>query len=137
MSNPVLLYDGQCGVCSATVRFILRHERSRTLLFAPLQGEFGATVLAGHPELGGQDSVVWLEASPSGEPELVLSRSDAVLRVAGYLGGVWRVALAARAVPRSWRDACYDFVARRRHRIPGLSAACLRPDATNADRFIP
>lgn len=137
MRNPVLLYDGQCGVCSAAVRFILRHERSRTLHFAPLQGEFGATVLAGHPELAGQDSVVWLESSRSGEPEIVLIRSDAVLRVAGYLGGVWRFAVAARAVPRSWRNAFYDFVARRRHRIPGLSAACLRPDVTNTDRFLP
>jgi predicted DCC family thiol-disulfide oxidoreductase YuxK len=137
MREPVLLYDGDCGFCSETVQFILRHERRQTLRFAPLQGAFGAAVLVRHPTLRGQDSVVWLEPSHAGTPELVLIRSDAVLRVSGYLGGLWRVAVAARVIPRSWRDACYDFVARRRHRIPGLSSSCLRPDAANEDRFIP
>jgi predicted DCC family thiol-disulfide oxidoreductase YuxK len=137
MREPVLLYDGDCGLCSGTVQFILRHEQRHTLRFAPLQGAFGAAVLARHPELRGQDSVVWLEPSHSGTPELVLIRSDAVLRVSGYLGRLWRLAVAARVIPRSWRDACYDFLARRRHRIPGLSSSCLRPDVTNMDRFIP
>ena len=137
MRAPILLYDGQCGFCSATVQFILRHERRHTLRFAALQGAFGATVLASHPELRGQDSVVWFESSHSCEPDLVLIRSDAVLRISGYLGSLWRLTVAVRAVPRSWRDASYDLVARRRHRIPGLSSSCLRPDVTNTNRFIP
>ena len=137
MRDPVLLYDGECGLCSTTVQFILRHERRHSLRFAPLQGEFGAAVLANHPELRGQDSVIWFEPSHSGSPERVLIRSEAVLRISQYLGNLWRLALAARVIPRSWRDACYDSIARRRHRIPGLPSSCPRPVAHNRDRFIP
>ena len=137
MRDSVLLYDGECGFCSATVQLILRYERRHTLRFAPLHSAFGAAVLARHPEFHSQDSVVWFEPSGSGAPELVLTRSDAVLRISDYMGGLWRLAVAAHVVPRSWRDACYDFVARRRHRIPGLSSSCLRPDVANKDRFIP
>lgn len=137
MRDAVLLFDGECGFCSAAVRFILAHERSHSLRFAPLQGELGTAVLARHPALRGQDSVVWLEPAHSGLPELALVRSDAVLRIAGYLGGPWRLGLAAGVLPRSWRDAVYDFVARRRHRIPGFSPWCPAPGAVRGERFIP
>jgi predicted DCC family thiol-disulfide oxidoreductase YuxK len=137
LCDAALLYDGECGFCSATVRFVLRHERRHTLLFAPLQGPFGAEVLARHPGLRGLDSVVWLEPAHGATPERAYVRSDAVLRVAAYLGRTWRLCLAARICPRPWRDAVYDFVARRRHRIPRRSGSCPLPDASTRDRFLP
>ena len=43
-------------------------------------------------------------------------RSAAVLRVAADLPFPWSLLRFLRFVPRSLRDACYDFVARRRRR---------------------
>ena len=99
---PVLLYDGTCGFCAESVQLVLRHDRRRTLRFAALQGAFGRTVRARHPELEGVDSVVWVEPPAEGRPEAVLVRSDAALRVARYLGGPFHLARLARAPsPRS------------------------------------
>jgi predicted DCC family thiol-disulfide oxidoreductase YuxK len=104
---PVLLYDGVCGFCNKTVQLILDCDRRGTLRFAALQSDYGQQVIARHPELAGVDSVVFVEHALSGT-ERVYVRSAAALRVAAYLGGFWRIFLAARLIPSSLRDFLYD-----------------------------
>ncbi len=114
--SPVLLFDARCALCSGAVRFVLRHERRRTLRFATLDSAFARSVVGRHPELHGVDSVVWYQPDAQGSARVAI-RSAAVLRVAAYLGGPWRLLGAGRIVPRSWRDRLYDFVSRHRHRL--------------------
>jgi predicted DCC family thiol-disulfide oxidoreductase YuxK len=137
-SGPVLLYDGSCGFCADSVRFVLRHDRRGTLRFAALQSPFGQRTLERHPQLRGIDSMVWLDRS-DGSPtppgsERVGVRSDAALRLLNYLGGWWRVGRIIRIVPRSIRDAAYDLIARHRHQLSG--ADCLVPSAAERSRFL-
>jgi predicted DCC family thiol-disulfide oxidoreductase YuxK len=134
--TPVLLYDGDCGLCAGSVQFVLRREppgRRGRLRFAPLQGQFGAQVRAAYPELVGVDSVVWYDpASPSAT---VLVRSAAALAVARHLGGVWAVlGTLGRLVPRPLRDAVYDLIARNRQRL--VAQACLLPSPEERTRFL-
>ncbi|BAH39343.1 hypothetical protein GAU_2301 [Gemmatimonas aurantiaca T-27] len=137
---PVLLYDGECGVCAESVQFVLAHERPSgragrpPLHFAPLQGTFGRTTQAAVTALQGVDSVVWVQPQRSG-PAHMLVKSDAVLAVLHYLGGVWSVlGVLGRGLPRRWRDALYDAVARRRL---GLRAPrCLLPFVVGPSRFL-
>lgn len=133
-AGPVLLYDGACGFCGATVALVLRRDRKGTLRFAPLGGAFARDVAARHPARAGADSVVWVEPAAAGAPERVLARSAAALRIASYLGGVWTLALGAWLVPRPLRDAVYDLVARHRHRLSG--AACFVPTPEVRARFL-
>ena len=55
MPFPILLYDGDCGMCAEGVQRVLRYDRNGPLRFAPLQGAFGTAVKARHPELNGVD----------------------------------------------------------------------------------
>jgi predicted DCC family thiol-disulfide oxidoreductase YuxK len=132
----VLLYDGTCGFCAGSVRFLLRHDRRGTLRFASLQGAYGAGVRSRHPELAGIDSMVWVEPAAAGDAERVSVRSAAALRIARYLGGIWSVALAAAIVPRGWLDRAYDLMARHRHQLPGASDTCLVPAPEVRARFL-
>lgn len=135
MSNPpLLLYDGLCALCNGTVRFILARERRRDLRFAPLQGAHAREVLDRHPAAAGADSVVWVEWM--GGQERVLTRSDAALRIAAYLGGPWRMLLGFRVVPRFLRDAVYDLIARYRYRVFGRYPECPVPEASVRARFL-
>lgn len=136
--QPILLYDGSCGLCARSVQFVLGHEQaSRELRFATLQGEHGRRALSSHPTLVGVDSVIWLEPSHDGRPPRVLVRSDAVLAVMRHLGGPWK-ALAAigRFVPRISRDALYRIVARYRYRVFGREQSCLLPTPEQRVRFL-
>jgi predicted DCC family thiol-disulfide oxidoreductase YuxK len=137
----VLLYDGSCGFCARSVQFVLsRERRRRDLHFAPLEGEFGRGVTARFPELSGVDSLVLFfpgKVGQGGNPTepRVLVRSEAVLAVADYLGGMWGVlGKLASPVPRSLRDAIYKVVARHRHKIPGADS-CLLPTPEQQSRF--
>ena len=132
--GPVVLYDGECGFCATNVQFVLRHDHARRLKFAPLQGRFAAAARDRHPPLRTLESMVWLERSPDGR-ERLLVRSDAALKLAAYLGGVWRLALVGRFVPRPIRDAVYDFIARHRHTAFG-APACLVPTPEERARFL-
>jgi len=131
---PVLLYDGVCGFCNKSVQMILDHDRRREMRFAALQSEYGAAVVGRHPELRGVDSVVYVERAPGGERVHV--RSDAALKVAAYLGGFWKIFLAAKVVPRPLRDYFYDLFARNRYRFFGKYDACLLPPPEVRARFL-
>lgn len=113
---------------------MLRHDRKELLLFAPLQGEFAAGVRRRHPGLEQADSMVWVERGNG--HERVFIRSDAALRAAAHLGGLWRAAAAVRIVPRPLRDAIYRFIARHRHRFAG-GPVCVLPTAAERERFLP
>ena len=136
--EPVLLYDGRCGLCARSVQFVLRHERaSRRLRFATLQGPHGARALATYPALRGVDSVVWLEPSVDGAAPRVLVRSDAVLAVLRHLGGGWAwLARIGRLMPRVSRNALYGIVARYRYRLFGHDTSCLLPTPEQRRRFL-
>jgi predicted DCC family thiol-disulfide oxidoreductase YuxK len=131
--GPVLLYDGVCGLCNWTVRVVLRLDRRGRVRFAPLLGDYATQVLARHPETRGVDSLVLVEARPARtaagvetDREEVRVKSDAVLRLAHHLGGVWRAAAVLALLPRPVRDWAYDRVARHRYALFGRLAR--RPD---------
>jgi predicted DCC family thiol-disulfide oxidoreductase YuxK len=134
-AGPVLYYDGECGMCTRSAELVLRHDRRGTLRFASLRGAPGAALLARHPELTGVDSLFWVESAPSGDGERVLVRSEAVLAVARYLGGWWRVAAVLRVIPRALRDAGYSSFARRRGRF-GRAWQCRAPTPAERSRFL-
>ncbi len=114
---------------------MLRHERPHSLRFAALHSAIGRDIRARHPELGGVDSMIWVDRA-GGRGERVLTRSAAALEVARYMGGVWRLAAIGRVVPRFLRDAAYDVVARHRHSLAGEGERCYIPPPALRARFL-
>ncbi len=115
-----LYYDGDCGFCHGSVRFIFSEENATPdamrLRFAPLASEGFAERIAAEPGLNGNeipDSIV-LDL----EDGRLLTQSAAALEIAARLGGLWLgIALIARRIPPSALDAAYDAFARIRKRI--------------------
>ena len=135
VNAPVLLYDGVCGFCNKTVQVILERDPAGTMRFAALQSDYGKAVVERHAELRGVDSVVFVENSPDGG-ERVFVRSDAALRVLKYLGGAWKLLLAARVILKPVRDFFYDLFARNRYRLFGKYESCLLPPPEVRSRFL-
>lgn len=134
-SAPVLLYDGVCGVCNSSVRTILRHDRVGTLRFAALDSDFAREILARHPEAADLDSAIYIRNA--GEPdEALYAKSAALLEIARYLGGWWKVTLAAFAIPPAVRDWAYTRFAAARYRIGGRYDTCPVPTDDVRSRFL-
>ena len=135
--QPVLLYDGECGLCNAVVRFMLKHDRRGVLRFAPLQGRAGQAFLAGRGmNTRDFDSIVFID-DPARADTVFSLRTAGVVRALEEMGGGWRtVARALRAVPVSWRDALYRLVARMRYRMFGRYTPAPLPKPDWARRFL-
>jgi len=66
----------------------------------------------------------------------VFVRSDAALKVFAYLGGFWKIFLAAYVIPKPLRDYFYDLFARNRYRVFGKYDACMLPPPEVRSRFL-
>ena len=129
--TPVLVYDGTCGFCSRSVQFILRHERRHDLFFVTRDSPLGQDFRR-HFRLEGVESMLWI----AGDQASI--ESNAVLRAARYLGGVWS-ALAALGslVPSPLRNWAYRLLARHRRKLSSPAAtSCLVPTPEQRERFL-
>ena len=130
--QPLLLFDGECGLCSRAVQFILRRDRRQRMLFAPLQSAVGREVLVA---AGLDPEILASLVLRTGDGEVLL-RSDAALRAAAELARPWCWVTALRWVPRPLRDGCYRLIARYRHRMFRPPASCHVPEPEVAHRFL-
>lgn len=116
MTPETLFYDGHCALCHATVKFVLKHDRSSgAFRFAPLQGSTFSSLVAPDQRSGLPDSMVVRTDEGS-----LLIRSDALIHILRRLGGGWRhLAGLIAVIPRGLRNLGYDFVASIRYRVFG------------------
>lgn len=126
--NPVVLFDGECMFCDWVVRFILDHERDHVLLFAPLQSEVAAKLLAEIPADSIPDSVVYHDGAQ------IYFKCDAALKVAPHLKAPWSWIRVVRILPGPLRDAIYGVIARSRYRIFGRKEVCTVPTTLERQR---
>ena len=63
-------------------------------------------------------------------------KSDAAIRLSGYLRGGWKLLRVFRIVPRPIRDWAYGVFARNRYRWFGRYDQCMVPSMEIRDRFV-
>ncbi len=130
-SRAVVLFDGVCNLCDASVNFIIDRDPGSRFAFAALQSEAGHALLARHCIAGQRpDSVILLEEGRC------FTRSTAALRIARRLSGMWPLLYPLILVPAPVRDSIYDWVARNRYRWFGKLEQCRLPTPALATRFL-
>jgi predicted DCC family thiol-disulfide oxidoreductase YuxK len=136
-ANPILLYDGVCGLCNQFVQFMLRHDRRDIFRFASLQGSLAARVLERHGASAATLDTFYVVVDPEQNSERLFSRSEAVAYVLRELGGGWRLlSFIWKVLPLALRDAAYNLVARNRYRIFGKLDTCPLPDPRERHKFL-
>ncbi len=104
---PVVFYDGDCGLCHGTVRFVLAHDEAAIFRFAPLCSPAFERMIPAAERSWIPDSVVVRTTD-----QRTVTQSDAIVEILRQLGGVWGLlATLLRAVPRPIRNTGYRFVA--------------------------
>ena len=108
-----VFYDGNCGLCHRTVRWILAADRDGSKFrFAPLDSTAFRKAVPQKEAAALPDSFV--VRTQDGR---ILTRSTAFIRVANRLGGLWRgIGWLLSLTPAPVRDWVYDRVARFRHK---------------------
>lgn len=128
--KPIVFFDGYCGLCNWFVDFTLKQDRNHALLFAPLQGPT-AQALLGVIDLSDIESFILYDSGQT------YRRTNAMLHVLKYLGGFWKIFAVLAIVPKSWRNALYDFIAKRRYQWFGKKDVCRVPNQQERHFFLP
>lgn len=128
---PVLLFDGVCNLCNASVQWVLKRDRKGAFRFASLQSETGQELLKAFGfSQKNFDTVVLIDGGR------IYTRSDAPLEVVRRLGGGWPLLTVFKIIPLAVRNAVYDWVACNRYRWFGKREACMLPRPEWKDRFL-
>ena len=131
LPGPIVLYDGECGLCHRAVKFLIKRDRQQ-LWYAPLQGETAAHLRTLHPEIPQTlESVVLVDG---GRAHL---RSKAFFYGAKYLTRPWRWAYHFRWLPAVILDLLYGVVARIRYRVWGKYDTCTLPTVEERAHLLP
>lgn len=127
----VLLFDGVCNLCNTSVKWVLLRDKKGAFKFAPIQSEAGQALLKSFGlENQPLESVILIT------DQQAYTKSDAAIKVASKLGGIWMLALVFWLVPRPIRDVVYDWIAKNRYRWFGKQEQCLLPQPKWKDRFL-
>ena len=130
-TGPVILFDGVCNLCSASVLFIIKRDPAGRFKFASLQSPIAKELLQPHGiSADAMSTIVLVDGARC------LTKSDAVLEIARGLSAPWPIFSVLRFAPPFLRDACYDLVARHRYRWFGRQEACMVPTPALRSRFL-
>ena len=136
-SNPIILYDGVCGLCNRLNQFVLKRDRNDRFRFAALQSEFAGRVLQRHGVNPQVLDTMYLLSNYSQPDERLVARSEAAVQILEQLGGVWRaLASIVQVLPRWFRDKAYNLIARNRYQLFGKYQTCQIPDERYGSKFI-
>jgi len=129
MTDPIVFYDGHCGLCHRAVRFLLTIDRQGVLRFAPLAG-----VTANTRTLPACDSLMVVTTDGR-----TLVKSAAIRHALELIGCGWRMpATVIGWIPTAWADGIYDLIARQRRGWFAMPQdSCPRVSPALRGRFLP
>ncbi|NCP61245.1 MAG: DUF393 domain-containing protein, partial [Flavobacteriales bacterium] len=80
--KKLILFDGICNLCNASVQYVIKHDKKNLFLFTALQSEIGQQIIHRHLiETNKTDSILLFT------PEKGLDyKSIAALKIAYHLG---------------------------------------------------
>jgi len=130
-NNPkqIVFFDGVCGLCNRFVNFLIKRNRRGQFKFATLQGKRAQAQGIVWGETG-EASVVYVKNAR------VYRNAEAAIRILTDIGGIWRLAIVLRIIPRTIANAVYRWVARNRYRWFGKRAVCRIPEPHERNYFL-
>ena len=140
--GAVVLFDGVCNFCDASVTFVIDHDPDGYFKFAPLQSGAGKALAAEYDlasETAGDnpaDDLIAIDSVILVEDGRAYTHSTAALRIARKLGGIWPVLYAFMIVPKPIRDFFYRLFAKYRYKMFGKKDECMLPSPEVRARFL-
>lgn len=129
--HNLILFDGVCNLCNASVRFIINRDKKEKFKFASLQSA-AAQPYINRFAISGHDlySIVLIMDNK------LYDRSSAALEIAKNLSGLWPAFYIFKIIPKFLRDAVYNLIAKNRYFLFGKKDECMIPTPELKARFL-
>lgn len=130
-NKSIILFDGVCNLCNASVNFIIKHDKNERYIFASLQSDAAKEILLQFPlKKNKLDSILLIEN------EVIYDKSTAALLISRKLSGGFKLFYAFIIFPKFLRDNVYNFIAKNRYAWFGKKETCMIPTSKIKQRFL-
>jgi len=127
----IILFDGVCNFCNASINFFIDRDKAGMFKFAALQSEKGQAILQKYGlNLNEFDSII---VEKDGK---LYQKSDAALEIVRHMDGAWKLLYGLKILPAFIRDFFYKLIAKNRYRLFGRTDACRIPTPELKARFL-
>lgn len=128
----IVLFDGVCNLCVGSVQFIVKRDPEGIFNFASLQSVAGERISKQCGSLTEKtDSIILVKGNKC------YIESDAALRIAQKLKGMWKCLYIFIIIPKPLRDIVYKYIAKNRYKWFGKKNECMLPTPDLKKRFLP
>jgi predicted DCC family thiol-disulfide oxidoreductase YuxK len=129
LNKSIILFDGECNFCNASIQFVLNHEKNSELFFSSLQSNTGKEI-QDYFGIKNSESVILIENNK------LFIKSTAALRITKYLKGGFPLLYIFIIIPTFIRNVIYDYIAKKRYKWFGKTDTCMVPNDQIKHRFI-
>ena len=128
----IVLFDGVCNFCNATILQIIKYDKSNKIRFSSLQSDFGINTLKSL-KMDEHDLNTLIFIKNSNE---VYTESTAVLEIIKMLEGFPKFFLFFGIFPRRVTDFFYKKFSKNRYKLFGKKESCMIPTLAMKEKFI-
>lgn len=118
----IILFDGICNLCNASVNFIIKNDEKKFFVFASLQSDVAKEILLQFSTKKlNLDSIIYIENGA------LYEKSTAALKIAKQLRFPWPIFYLFIIIPPFLRDKIYNLIAKNRYKWFGKKDSCMIP----------
>lgn len=130
--KKIIIFDGVCNLCDASVQKIIKHDSKDIFRFVASQSTLGQEIIN---YLGidttKTDSIILYQPGVA-----YYYKAEAAFEIAKDLGGIFVFGALISWLPKFILDAMYDYVARNRYKWYGKKQACMVPTKEILNNFL-
>ena len=130
-NKSIILFDGVCNLCNASVNFVIKHDKKKQFLFASFQSDAAKEILLQFNLKNLNEETVILV-----ENNKFYDKSTAALKIAKQLNDGFKVLYGFIIVPKFLRDWIYSLIANHRYNWFGKRESCMIPSLELKNRFL-
>ncbi|ESU24821.1 hypothetical protein FEDK69T_03740 [Flavobacterium enshiense DK69] len=131
-NKKIILFDGVCNLCDATVQKVIKQDKNDTFRFVSLQSDLGKEI------------VRYIGVDPTKTDSIILYepgqayhiKAEAAFEIAKTIGGIYSLLGLFTIFPNWLTNFGYDFVARNRYKWFGKKESCMIPTPEIKSKFL-
>jgi len=129
--HKIILFDGVCNLCNATVNTVIKRDKKDRFRFAALQSDIGKSLMRKYDINPLETDSIILIAGDS-----YYVKSTAALHISRSLSAAYPLFYIFIIIPAFIRNLIYDYIAKNRYKWYGKKESCMVPTPDLMDKFL-
>jgi predicted DCC family thiol-disulfide oxidoreductase YuxK len=132
LEKKIILFDGVCNLCDASVQYIIKKDKKDIFRFVALQSDLGHKITK-HigVDTTNLDSIILYEPGTA-----YYYKAEAALKIATTFGGFYSILKLFTFIPNTISNFIYDYIAKNRYKWYGKKESCMMPTESLKSKFL-